>query len=125
MKPLIKKSRQANTTQFLILFLALFWTSTLSYGQNNPVDYRAKSIILHPDTIRDRDMKKVFWHFVDYSYEEIKNLETDFIKSEFEKLGITTDDRTRFVSAFIFFDTTMKNHKRSCEQWREFEDLKP
>ena len=122
------ENRQRKTS-FLILFLVLFWIPYQSIGQNSQekstkVDYSIKSNILDPDTLQG-DQKKVFWHFVDLTHEETEALEPLFIKAEFEKLGIYTSNNDRFLDAFIFFDTDMIYHKKSCEQWAYFKFLEP
>jgi len=62
---------------------------------------------------------------VKLSNKEVKDLEPQQIKVEFAKIGITTDENDRFADAFSFFYSSMKNHKKSCEQWESFKDLKP
>lgn len=88
------------------------------------IDYSVKSNILQPDTLKG-DNKLVFWHFVGLSSKQVIEYESLKLKSEFEKLGIFTKERARFVKAFTFFDTEMKYHKKSCEQWETFKDLAP
>ncbi len=124
-----RKNRQKRTRKVFIVLLAMYGVPLTSSGQttqkkSSEVNYSVKSNILNPDTLRG-DQKKIFWHFVEYSHEEIEALEPLFIKTEFEKLGIYTTDNDRFLDAYIFFDTDMIYHKKSCEQWEAFKDLKP
>lgn len=128
MKP--QKNRQAKRKhQFLICILAMLAIPFTGYGHNSQekppeVNYSVKSNILDPDTLT-ADNKAIFWHFVKYTHEEIEALDPMFIKAEFEKLGIYTSDNDRFLDAYIFFDTDMIYHKKSCENWAYFNFLKP
>lgn len=112
--------------QTIILFLAIFWLPQLSFAQDTKpkIDYSIKSNILDPDTLRG-DRKAVFWHFVSLSSQEAKDIPALQMKEEFAKLGITTDQRARFVAAYTFFRVDVKGHKISVEQWQHFLHLKP
>ena len=88
------------------------------------VDYTIRTDIINPDTLQG-DQKRIFWHFVKLTHEEIKNLEPLIIKEEFTKLGIKTDQRARFVEAYSFFITHYRGHKKDCENFAYFDFLKP
>ena len=122
---LVTENRQSIQTSFLILAVLLL--SSIVNAQEKkapPIDYSIKSNILNPDTLKG-DQKRIFWHFVKLTNKQAKDLKPLQIKAEFEKLGITTNERARFVKALSFFDCTMTNHKESCEQWESFKDLAP
>ncbi len=123
---LITENRQTIKTTLLTLFLLGFCLPTIGQAQTNKtkIDYSKKSNILNPDTLQ-YDQKLIFWHFVKLTNKEVIEYESQKLKTEFEGLGITTKERARFVRAFLFFDTSMKNHKKSCEQWESFKDLAP
>ena len=88
------------------------------------VDCSVRTDIINPDTLQG-DQKRIFWHFVKLTHEEIKNLEPLKIKEEFTKLGIITDEREKFVSAVSFFITYYRGHKMACENLAYFDFLKP
>jgi type III secretory pathway component EscV len=90
-------------------------------------DYSARSNIIKNPKKLTGDEKAIFYHpyFLRLSHEEAKNLDPFKMKEEFSKLGITTDQRGRFVKAYSFFDATLIYHKKSCEQWESFKDLAP
>lgn len=113
-----RKNRQ--TKRWIAVIIAMICIPSI----NAQVDYSARSNILNPDTLQG-DQKKIFWHFVDLTHKEISNVEPLEVKAEFAKLGITTAERARFVTAFIFFDTDVIYHKKSCENIASFGDLKP
>jgi hypothetical protein len=125
MIPLTKKSRQAIKKAILILTLfgGFYLHNGFSQEKKSRIDYSIKSNILNPDTLKG-DQKAIFWHFVKLSSKETEEMKPLQIKAAFETLGIETTNNNRFIDAFIFFDTSMKNHKKSCEQWESFKDLK-
>lgn len=110
----------------LILFGGFYLQHGFSQEQKSKIDYSIKSNILDPDTLKG-DQKTIFWHpyFLKLSSKETENLEPSKIKTEFAKLGITTNQRARFVAALTFYDVPMICHKKSCEQWESFKDLAP
>ena len=129
------------TTKLSILILAGFLLCSLqSCGQEKEtkpakktkpdysnVDYSARSnIIKRPKELKG-DEKAIFYHpyFLKLTSKQAKELKPLKVKEEFEKLGITTKENDRFIEAYIFLDTSMKNHKKSCEQWESFKDLVP
>ena len=122
---LVTENRQVKFS-FLILLFAVFLLPLKISAQEkkSKIDYSVKSNILNPDTIKG-DNKLIFWHFVGLTHKEAKELEPLKVKAEFEKLGILTDERARFVKALSFYDCSMTNHKKSCEQWESFNDLAP
>ena len=126
MKPLTENSHQAKKNMFLILivFGGFYLQNGFAQQQKSKIDYSVKSNILNPDTLKG-DQKKIFWHFVELTHKEAEELEPLKVKAVFEKLGITTDQRARFVKALSFYDCSMTNHKKSCEQWESFKDLSP
>ena len=123
-----ENSRYVIKTSILILLFAVFILPTKTHSQEkkSKIDYSVKSNILDPDTLR-ADQKRIFYHpyFLKLTHEETKKLEPLKVKDEFEKLGITTNERARFVKAFSFFDTRIIGHKKSCENWQYFKDLSP
>lgn len=120
-----QKIRQIFKTLFLFFFLSLLFFPNNNFAQeNNKVDYSKKSNILNPDTLLG-DQKIIFWHFVKLTHEEAKALTPVQIKAEFEKLGIFTSERARFVAAYSFLRIEMEGHKKSCENWAYFEFLNP
>lgn len=122
MKTRVKNSHQANRK---LLFLIILTTGLLNFnGYSQQIDYSKKSNILNPDTLKG-DQKLIFWHFVKLTHEEAKSMTPQEIKTGFEKLGITTDQRARFVAAYSFFLNYIRGHKKSCEQWQHFKDLEP
>lgn len=91
------------------------------------VDYSAGSnIIEYPEKLTG-DEKAIFYHpfFLKLTSEETRNLDPFKVKEEFEKLGITTKQRARFVSTYSFLKTDCWAHKKSCENWEYFKFLKP
>jgi len=90
------------------------------------VDYAKKSNILNPDTLQG-DQRKIFYHpyFLKLTSKKARNLDPFKVKAEFAILGITTDQRARFVAAYSFFLTFYIGHKKSCENWEYFKDLAP
>lgn len=116
----LQKFRQV-TLVVLCLFLSI---TSLKSQTKTKIDYSINSNILHPDTLNG-DQKAIFWCFAELSSEEIENLDPIIIKEKFAGIGITLKEDKRFGRAFIFYDTTMKNHKISCEQWESFKDLAP
>ncbi len=120
------KNRQTIKTSFLILIFAVFMLPTEIHAEETKpkIDYSKKSNILNPDTLRG-DQKLIFWHFVKLTYKEANELEPFKIKAGFAKLGITTEQRARFVKSYSFFASSMTNHKKSCEQWASFKKLAP
>lgn len=117
--------RKKLSGRYLVFALTLILISLCNqsiYSQPK-IDYSVKSNILNPDTLKD-DQKLIFWHFVELTHKQAKELEPLQVKAEFDKLGISSD-RKRFGKAAKFFLTTMKNHKKSCEQWESFKDLAP
>jgi len=90
------------------------------------VDYSARSnIIKNPEKLKG-DEKAIFYHpyFLKLTYKEAKNLKPLKLKEEFGKLGIIAKENDRFMNAYSFF-VTVRNHKKSCEQWESFKDLSP
>ena len=90
------------------------------------VDYSRRSNIIKNPTKLTGDEKAIFYHpyFLNLTSEEVKNLEPLKVKEEFAKLGITLKENERFGMAYVFFDTSIKNHKKSCENWHfHFNDL--
>jgi len=89
-------------------------------------DYSIGSNIIENPEKLSGDEKAIFYHpfFLKLTHEEAKNLEPLEIKEEFAKLEITTKENDRFMSAFSFF-VSMRNHKKSCENWEYFKDLAP
>lgn len=122
----LHKVRQTFKKQTISLLLAILGLPLLSHAQTTEtkIDYSIKSNILDPDTLTG-DRKVIFWHFVDLSSQEAKDLPALEMKEEFEKIGITTDQRNRFVAAYTFFRVDIKSHKISVEQWQHFIYLKP
>ncbi len=120
-----QKNRQS---EFLkILLITLFFTGILCLnGQaQSKIDYSIKSNILDPDTLKKGSNEyRIFWHFVKWTHEEVKEIEALKLKAEFEKIGITTKDE-KFDAAYSFFDIKMKYHKRSVENFEHFKDLAP
>lgn len=116
-----QKFRKNRQTKRWIAFILVVMSTPFMYAQ---VDYSARSNILNPDSLR-ADQKKIFWHFVKLTHEEACDVKPLEVKAEFAKLGITTSDRARFVSAFNFFDSDVIYHKKSCENIASFNDLKP
>lgn len=116
----LQENRQTPKKRWIALMLGMMLIPSI----HAQVDYSARSNILDPDTLRG-DQKQIFWHFVKLTHEEVQALEPLEIKEEFVKLGIETKERARFVAAYTFFDTSMTNHKKSCEQWEYFKDLSP
>ena len=129
------------TTKLSILILAGFLLCSLqSCGQEKEtkpakktkpdysnVDYSARSnIIKRPKELKG-DEKAIFYYpyFLKLTSEEVKKLDPFKVKEEFEKLGITTKENDRFIEAYIFLDTSMKNHKKSRENFTYFDFLKP
>lgn len=122
----LQKVRQTFKKQTIIFLLTIFWLPHLSHAQttDTKIDYSIKSNILDPDTLTG-DRQAVFWHFVDLTSQEAKDLPPLKIKEEFGKLGITTSEVSRFKAAFSFFQIDLIFHKVSCEQWASFLDLEP
>ncbi|QMU64834.1 MAG: hypothetical protein GKR88_11400 [Flavobacteriaceae bacterium] len=136
---LIIENRQTKT-KLLILFLATFLFSLQSCAQKNvsktqqtkkenlkAVDYsKGSNIIEFPEKLTG-DEKAIFNHkyFQDLTSNETRHLDPFKVKEEFEKLGITKEQRARFVAAYTFFKTRYFGHKKSCEQWEYFKDLAP
>ena len=115
--------KQQKIRQIFILLCVLLLAHPLVQAQDKPkIDYSVKSNILNPDTLRG-DQKKVFWHFVKLSSKEAEEMPPLKVKAGFEKLGITTKERARFVKALTFYDVSMIYHKKSCEQWAEIKYL--
>jgi hypothetical protein len=121
-------NRQTIKTITVTLLFAVFILPLKISAQEekSKIDYSVKSNILNPDTLK-ADQKRIFYHpyFLKLTHEETKNLEPFKVKDEFEKLGITLKEDARFGRAYIFFDTSMKNHKKSVENWESFKDLAP
>lgn len=90
----------------------------MAQSSSTGIDYSKPSRILNPDTLTG-DNKAIFDHFVKLSSEEVKTMQPMVIKEEFAKLGLTTEERQRFINAFSFFVNTSTNHKISCENWAE------
>lgn len=91
------------------------------------VDYsKASNIIKNPEKLTG-DEKAIFYHpfFLKLTSEEARDLDPFITKDEFEKLGIKTDQRDRFVAAYSFYKIYYLGHKVSCEQWESFKDLAP
>ncbi len=91
------------------------------------VDYSARSnIIKNPEQLTG-DEKAIFYHpyFLKLTHEEAENLKAIEVKTEFEKLGITTKENDRFLDAYTFYDAVLIFHKKSCEQYESFKDLAP
>lgn len=122
------ENRQTIKTSTLILLFAVFLLPLENSAQDkkSKIDYSVKSNILNPDTLKS-DQKRIFYHpyFLKLTYKQANELEPLKAKVEFEKLGITTDQRARFVAAFEFFDTDIIFHKKSVENWESFKDLAP
>lgn len=117
--------KQQKFRQITLTLLCLFLSVTsLTAQTKTKIDYSINSNILHPDTLKG-DQKNIFWCFVELSSEETENLDPMVIKEEFAGIGITINDNDRFVDALTFYDITMKNHKISCQQWENFQDLAP
>ncbi len=127
----IMKRAKFRLNRQVILILALFaifiFHSEITNAQKHlDCIYAKKSNILNPDTLKlGSDKYKIFWHFVKYTNKEIKDYPPLEVKAEFKKLGITLKDDSRFSKAYIFFDTSLKNHKKSCENIASFKDLAP
>ena len=134
-----QKVRQNFTTKLLILFFAGFMITLQSCGQEtnakrtakepdySKVDYSARSnIIKRPKELKG-DEKAIFYHpfFLKLTSKKTRSLDPFIVKKEFAKLGITTDQRARFVEAYSFLKTDCWAHKKSCEQWESFKDLSP
>lgn len=123
----LTENRQTIKTSILVLIFAVFLLPQISAQnkeQYKDCIYSKKSNILNPDTLK-ADQKKIFWHFVDLTHKQAVELEPLKIKAEFKKLGITTNERARFVKSFSFFDSAVISHKKSCENWQSFKDLAP
>ena len=90
------------------------------------VDYAIRSDIINPDTLKG-DQKQIFYHtfFLKLDFEETKSLKPLKIKEEFEKLGINSNERARFVESYSFFITYYRGHKKACENLAYFNFLKP
>ncbi len=123
MKFLTEKSRHAfKIYSILLFFIGLFFHN----GQaQSKIDYSIKSNILDPDTLKKGSNEyRIFWHFVKWTHEEVKEIEAQTLKIEFKKIGITTKDE-KFDAAYSFFEIKMKYHKRSVENWEHFKNLAP
>lgn len=118
--------KQQKIRQTFVLILSTFLLPIFIQAQEKTpkIDYSIRSNILDPDTLKG-DQKKIFWHpyFLKLSSKEVEEMPPLKVKDEFAKLGIRTIERARFVRALTFFDTSMKNHKISCEQWEEIKYL--
>ncbi len=119
-----RKNRQTIKISFtMLIFTVLFLPLNISAQEtNSKIDYSVKSNILNPDTLKG-DQKLIFWHFVELTHKQSEDLKPLEIKADFEKLGITTKERARFVKAFTFFDCFIISHKKSIENWQSFIDL--
>ena len=128
MQPLTKKSRQAikKAILILILFEGFFLQNVFSQEQKSKIDYSIKSNILDPDTLKMSSLEyKVFWHFVDWNFKRVDEIPILTLKSEFEKIGITTKDK-EFDTAYFFFKDYIVFHKEQVELWvTHFQELSP
>lgn len=116
-KSLARKYKMA-----ILLVAGLTVGTTINAQSTNGIDYSVKSNQINPDTLNG-DNLKVFNHFVDLTSEEAKKLGAQQLKAEFEKLGLTTKEKKRFIKAYFFYTAKMTGHKISCENWEEFKYL--
>lgn len=118
--------KQTIKTTLLILFFAgiCLPMSVQAQSDKTKIGYSKKSNILNPDTLQG-DQKKIFWHpyFINLSSKEVETIDPFKVKGEFKKLGITLLEDKRFGDACIFFTSTMKNHKKSVENWDQIKYL--
>ena len=123
---LITENRQAIKKAILILTVigGFYLHNGFSQEKKSRIDYSIKSNILNPDTLKG-DQKTIFWHFVKLSSKETEEMKPLEVKAEFEKLGITTNEGTRFSAAYSFFRSPNTAHKKSVENWVSFKDLAP
>ncbi len=126
MKPLIKNSRQAKNViiSILVVVLSIHLSDGVAQNQKSKIDYNQKSNIMNPDTLRG-DNLKIHKNFLEWSHKEVKEMESSKLKSEFEKIGITTNEKDRFLEAYFFLRIDLTGHKKSVEQWEHFKYLKP
>lgn len=119
-------TRLAQQIISIVYFLCFSLLATTSVAQSSTtkIDYSQKSNFIHPDTLKG-DEKAIFWHFVDLSSRELKEITPSQLKSTFAKLGIVPEERQRFIAAYSFFASTYEGHKESCENWEQFRYLKP
>ena len=123
----LQKNRQTVKKSILALIFAVFLLPQISAQNKEKYKhciYAQKSVILNPDTLKT-DQQKIFWHFVELTHKESKELKPLKIKAEFKKIGITTDENDRFLDAYSFLRSINTAHKKSCEQWQSFKDLAP
>jgi hypothetical protein len=120
-----QKNRQRNSFLiFALLACTVFAFPVFSQKKIVKVDYSKRSNILNPDTLSNKYQKMVFKHFIKHSNEDLNKMEIADIKRELLSIGIPKDKKS-FGAAASFFLITLKNHKKSCEQFAEFNDLAP
>ncbi len=125
---LFTENRQTIKTILLVISFAVFSLPMIGQEQKNKtkIDYSIRSNILDPDTLtKGSDEYRIFYHFINWSYKEVNEIEILTLKAEFEKVGITTKDRA-FDSAYSFFNNDVVFHKEQVELWeKHFKDLAP
>ena len=118
MKSLVE-NRQPTTTSILALIVAIILLPSEVSAQKSKskIDYSIKSNILNPDTLKKGTNEyEIFWHFVKWTHKEVKAIKPIKLKTELEKLKITTKDK-EFDSAYSFFKNEIVYHKKSVENW--------